>query len=88
MKRTIWHKYYSEHKKKYKMWNKNWREKQNNKSYHLFFFFTLSSYSYSISVDVHHSIGMFKLFLISEEIFDDREYIGESLKKFHPELHE
>ncbi|MBN1861377.1 MAG: hypothetical protein JW840_07955 [Candidatus Thermoplasmatota archaeon] len=37
MKRTIWHKYYSEHKKKYKMWNKNWREKQNNKSYHLFF---------------------------------------------------
>ena len=28
LKRAAWRKYYSEHKEKYKQWNKNWREKQ------------------------------------------------------------
>jgi hypothetical protein len=28
IKRAAWRKYYSEHKEKYKQWNKNWREKQ------------------------------------------------------------
>lgn len=31
LKRTVWRKYYSEHKEKYKLWNKNWREKQKKK---------------------------------------------------------
>lgn len=32
LKRATWRKYYSEHKEKYKQWNKNWREKQKKKS--------------------------------------------------------
>ena len=32
LKRAAWRKYYSEHKDKYKQWNKNWREKQKKKS--------------------------------------------------------
>lgn len=31
LKRAAWRKYYSEHKGKYKQWNKNWREKQKQK---------------------------------------------------------
>ena len=31
LKRAAWRKYYSEHKEKYKQWNKNWREKQKKK---------------------------------------------------------
>lgn len=31
MKRAAWRKYYSDHKEKYKQWNKNWREKQKQK---------------------------------------------------------
>jgi hypothetical protein len=31
LKRVAWKKYYSEHKDKYKQWNKNWREKQKKK---------------------------------------------------------
>jgi hypothetical protein len=30
LKRAAWRKYYSEHKEKYKMWNRNWRERQKN----------------------------------------------------------
>jgi len=31
LKRAAWRKYYSEHREKYKQWNKNWREKQKKK---------------------------------------------------------
>ena len=31
LKRAAWRKYYSEHKEKYKQWNKNWRMKNQKK---------------------------------------------------------